>query len=123
MSNEHSAAEYTKSYLELQALQQIMDAELPKPEREFEGIPERRFRFDFAWPEHLIAVEIHGATHVGKGHTGGVGFTKDRQKMNLAAVHGWIVLEFTAEMLNADELVPTLKELFALMAEYEDGQG
>jgi len=112
----------TQSELELQALAQIRDAGFPEPEQQYEGIENRRYRFDFAWPQDLIAVEIHGGAWMGKGHTGGKGFSEDRRKMNLANLSGWMVFEFTADMLNADELVPTLKEAFEMM-EFLDGEG
>lgn len=32
-------------------------AKLPAPEREYRFDPERRWRFDFAWPDQMLAVE------------------------------------------------------------------
>jgi len=121
--NEQPLENYTKSHLEALALQQIRDAGFPEPEREVEGIEGKRYRFDFCWKEEGIAVEIHGATHTGKGHTSGKGFAEDRRKMNLANLNGWVVFEFTAEMLNQDELVPTLKEAFEMVEELNEEEG
>ena len=89
--------DYTKSRLEVLALQYMEEAGLPEPVREYEGIEGRRYRFDFCWPDQGIAMEIHGATYTGKGHTGGKGFESDRRKMNLANLEGWVVFEFTDE--------------------------
>ncbi len=33
---------------------------LPKPAREYRFHRERRWRFDFAWPDYKVAVEVEG---------------------------------------------------------------
>lgn len=57
------------------------------------------FRFDFAWPDRLLAVEIHGGLHKGTkgGHTSGTGRYRDMRKHNIAALLGWTVLEFSPQ--------------------------
>lgn len=47
---------------ESEFLAQISVAGVPLPAVEYRGIPGRRFRFDFAWPELMLAVEIEGKT-------------------------------------------------------------
>jgi hypothetical protein len=37
---------------------QIGQLSLPIPHREFQFHPERKFRADFAWPSHMLIVEI-----------------------------------------------------------------
>src|SRR5690606_23813772 len=69
------------------------------PESEFEFFPDRKFRFDFAWPEYLVAVELQGATWVKSGHTSGRGVQRDCEKANLAVLQGWRVLHFTGDDL------------------------
>lgn len=55
--------------------------------------PERRWRFDAAWPSVKVALEIDGGTWMGKGgHTTGAGHRKDREKSNAAQIRGWMVL-------------------------------
>ena len=66
---------------------------------EYQGIPGRRFRFDFAWPEHKLAVEIDGGTWTRGRHVRPTGYAKDCEKMNLAQLEGWRVLRFTTEMV------------------------
>lgn len=61
--------------------------------------PERRWRFDYCWPQRRIALEIHGGVFSKSRHTTGEGFTKDRAKMNEAAILGWLVIEATSEQL------------------------
>jgi len=74
------------------------DKQVPLPVnrdgKEYRVVPDRRWRFDYAYPELRIGIEIHGGIWVRGGHTRGSGFIKDREKMNRAAVAGWLVLEF-----------------------------
>ena len=67
---------------------------LPEPTPEHRFAPPRRWRLDFAWPEHRVAVEVHGAVYRQGRHTRGGGFLKDREKMNTAQLMGWKVLEY-----------------------------
>lgn len=75
----------------------VMLAPLPPHKTEYIFHHTRRWRFDYAWPELLIAMEVHGGIYTGGRHTNGKGFTEDRVKMNSAAVLGWHVLEVTPE--------------------------
>lgn len=54
--------------------------------------PVRKWRFDFAWPEHRVALEVEGGVWTGGRHTRGSGFVKDVEKYNAAGRLGWIVL-------------------------------
>ncbi len=58
---------------------------------------ERRWRFDFAWPDQMVALEVEGGVWKGKfgGHTSGKGFTKDCDKYNTATAMGWRVFRIT----------------------------
>lgn len=70
------------------------------PVREHVFCPGRKFRFDFAWPDKMIAVEIEGGTAFGKSrHSRGKGFETDCVKYNIAARLGWRVLRFTTSMV------------------------
>lgn len=71
-----------------------------QPVRELVFNPPRKWRFDFAWPEKLIAVEIDGGTWSGGRHSRGTGFARDCEKLNAAALNGWRVFRFTPDMLN-----------------------
>ena len=54
----------------------------------------RRWRFDFAIPARMIAVEIDGGGWVGGRHHRPLGATKDNEKMNTALLMGWRVFRF-----------------------------
>lgn len=70
---------------------------MPKMHREYKFLPDREFRFDFAWPSARVAVECEGYDHM-KTAT----YHKDITKYNLAAAHGWAVLRFTRRLLNKE---------------------
>lgn len=70
---------------------------LEQPIREYRFFDARGWRFDFAWPELKIAVEIEGAVGWGR-HTQKAGFTNDCDKYNQAALMGWHVFRFTSKM-------------------------
>lgn len=74
---------------------------LQHPVREFQFDQEnsRRWKFDFAWPFALVAVEIAGGTWISGGHSRGSGQDKDFEKLNAAALQGWHVLQFSTTML------------------------
>lgn len=72
---------------------------LPEYQKEVLFHPVRKWRFDYAWPNLKIAVEIHGGIHSGGRHTRGGGFVEDREKMNEAQLLGWIVLEVAPDHL------------------------
>ncbi len=58
--------------------------------------PTRKWRFDFAIPSRMIAIEYEGIYSDKSGHTTHKGYTKDTQKYNEAAKLGWTVLRYTA---------------------------
>ena len=82
------------SYLEEVLAAQIAQSDLPQPVREFRFAPPRRWRFDFAWVEQRLAVEVEGGVHTGGRHTRPVGFRQDCEKYNQAVLEGWRVLRF-----------------------------
>jgi very-short-patch-repair endonuclease len=90
----------SKSELEELLAFQIRAAELPEPEREYRFYPERRFRADFAFPKHKVLVEIHGGLYVPRsGHRTAKGVLRDMTKSNLAALGGWMYLQFSAKQV------------------------
>ena len=76
----------------------------PDPATELLFHPKRKWRFDYAWEEQKLALEVHGGIHSGGRHTRGRGFVEDRAKMNEAALLGWTVLEVTPEHIKSGQL-------------------
>lgn len=64
-------------------------------ESEYRFDKERKFRFDFALPENKIAIEYNGIMSEKSRHTSITGYSKDMSKLNLAAINGWRVLQYT----------------------------
>lgn len=87
------------STLEQLLMFQIRSARLPTPEREVRFHDKRKWRFDLAWPAHMLAMEIDGGTNAGGRHTRGKGFENDCEKLNAASVLGWRVLRATSAMV------------------------
>ena len=83
---------------------------LPAPEREYRFHPERRWRFDFAWPDRKLAVEIEGGQWVLGRHQRPDGFEKDCEKYNAAALAGWRVLRFTGRQVKSLEALRVVGE-------------
>ncbi|BBU05363.1 hypothetical protein [Aeromonas veronii] len=48
-------------------------AGFPDPATELLFHPKRKWRFDYAWPTRMIALEVHGGIHSGGRHTRGGG--------------------------------------------------
>ena len=80
-------------------MHQLMENQLDIPKAEYRFLKKRRFRFDFAWPDIMIAMEVEGGVWMkgGGGHTTGKGYTRDLEKYNLATLHGWKVYRFTTQ--------------------------
>lgn len=74
----------------------------PAPICEYRFDESRRWRFDFAWPDKRVAVEIDGGAWMNGRHTRGGGFEKDLEKLNAAVYLGWRVYRFTPGMLERD---------------------
>lgn len=66
-------------------------------EREYRFHPERKWRFDFAWPEQRVALEVEGGAWTRGRHTRSVGFINDCTKYNAATAAGWRVLRVTTD--------------------------
>jgi len=83
-------------------------AGLSAPTPEFRFHPIRRWRFDFCWPDLLIAVEQDGGLFIRGRHSGGAGQVRDMAKMNAAGKLGWRVFRFTPAEMASGEAVTFL---------------
>lgn len=71
----------------------------------------RRWKFDFAWLEQKVAVEVEGLNvrqnaagewQLSGRHATVTGFREDCVKYNAAALLGWIVLRFVSNQVSSD---------------------
>jgi len=70
---------------------------IPTPEYVFAR--PRRWRFDFAWIEKKIALEVEGGVFCNGRHVRGKGFINDMEKYNNAVFLGWRVLRYTPDQI------------------------
>jgi hypothetical protein len=79
---------------------QLRQAGHPLPIREHRfAAPARQWRLDGAYPSIKVGIECDGGTWTQGRHTRGYGFENDCEKLNLAALHGWLILRFTTDMI------------------------
>lgn len=72
---------------------------VPEALYEYKFHDTRKWRFDMAWPDKKLAVEINGGTWAYKPSHTGKGQVRDYEKGNAATLMGWRVLWFTTSML------------------------
>ena len=87
--------------------------DIPQPSPEYKFHPARRWRIDFAWPDHKLAVEIEGAVWSYGRHTRGSGFVKDIEKYNELTLMGWALLRFTPQQVKNGEAIKTIHRWFS----------
>lgn len=85
---------------------------LPDPVREYRFAPPRKWRFDYAWPDHKIALEYEGGVWTGGRHTRPKGYSADCEKYSRAAILGWCVIRVTEGMVAHGMAVELLEEAF-----------
>jgi hypothetical protein len=95
------------------AMQFFQSHGLPAPAAELKFHPERRWRFDYAWPALKIALEVEGGIWSGGRHTSPQGFVKDMAKYNAAACLGWRVLRVAPKDLLTLATAKMVKEASA----------
>ena len=99
-----------QSHLEDRLARWIEREGLPRSVQQFRfAAPDRQWRFDFAWPELGIAVEIEGGEFVHGRHNRGGALTLDAEKYNAAAQRGWFVFRVTTKMFGTGEAFETVK--------------
>lgn len=62
------------------------------------------WRFDRAWLNRRVFVELEGGVYVGGRHTRGSGYSSDCAKYNAATLLSWRGLRFTSQMLKSDPM-------------------
>lgn len=74
----------------------------------------RGWRFDFAFPEKKIAIEIEGGVWSGGRHTRGYGYKADIEKYNAAAMQGWKLNRFTADDLRSGKFEHDMRNILKI---------
>lgn len=81
------------------------------PTEEYQFHSERKWRFDFCWPDKKIAVEVEGGVFTNGRHTRGSGYIKDLEKYNAAVMEGWKLLRYTPDQMKKLSTITQIKEL------------
>ena len=88
------------------------------PEHRFH--PLRKWRFDWAWPDQMLALEIEGGVWVGGRHTSGAGFVKDMEKYNAATLLGWRILRVTPSQMKNGEAYDLIDQALGRIPENDN---
>lgn len=62
--------------------------------QEYKFHDERKWRFDYAFIDQKVAIEINGGTYICGRHNRAGSVLKDYEKLNHAASNGWLVFQF-----------------------------
>lgn len=100
----------SESQLEAHLVGLLRLRRLPAPEREHRFAPPRRWRFDLAWPDRMLAVEVEGGLWIAGRHNRPAGMLADMEKYNAAALAGWRVLRFAREHILSGEAIETIRQ-------------
>lgn len=102
-----------QSELELDFLAWLGEEGIAAPVSELAFAPPRKWRFDFAWPTHWLAVEIEGGLYRGGRHQSLKGFVADAEKYETALRLGWRVYRVPGPWVTKrrPEVITTLRRL------------
>jgi hypothetical protein len=75
---------------------------------EYQFLKNRKFRFDWAFPDLKIGIEYEGIFSERSRHTNKIGYSRDAEKYNAAANRGWKVFRYTA--INYKSMVKDLDQ-------------
>ena len=88
-------------------------------EREHRFHPTRKWRFDFAWPEFLVALEIEGGLWSKGRHVNPQGFISDCEKYNEASSLGWAVIRCPPTFISS-KMVTWVKDVIQRRSSIRD---
>lgn len=106
----------SKSALEAELALQIKALGLPEPVREYRAIKGRKFRFDFAWLDARLLVEVNGGTYTRGAHSTGQGIARDYEKIRLGQDCGWKVYPFDGKAIKSGEAVEIIRQALEALA-------
>ncbi len=91
------------------------DRTILTPIREYRFHPTRKWRFDFAWPDYKVAVEVEGVLWQGGGgrHQRVQGFLRDAEKYEAATLLGWTVYRVPGPWIDdrPDKVLTVIRQL------------
>ena len=91
---------------------QLIEAGFTGYVREYKFHPKRGFRFDFCFKDIKLALEVNGGVYSKGGHTSGPGYSKDMEKLALAAIEGYTVIQMTTGQVSNGQGIEWVQEYF-----------
>lgn len=79
---------------------------------EYRFHPQRRWRFDFALPSLLLAIEVDGGIFTAGRHSRGIGQEADMVKGNEAILLCWSVLHFSTRHVHSGHAFDMVKQVY-----------
>lgn len=95
-----------RSELEIDMDRQMVEHQIQTPTLEHRFDPVRKWRFDFAWPNLMLALEVEGSVHRIKGR-----FKSDIEKYAMAQLAGWTVLRVARAQIKNGQAILWLQEM------------
>ena len=92
---------------------------LPAPVFELRFHSVRRWRFDLAFPDQKVALEVQGGIFTGGRHNRGAAMLKEWVKLNTAAAMGWRLLYCQPKDLCMSQTVDIIREALEYEPENE----
>ena len=89
---------------------QMQEAGLSGFVREYQAIEGRRFKWDFAFVEDRLLIEVQGAVWVKGGHSTGVGITRDCEKFSIASANKWFTIPVTTDHVKNGKALEWIKQ-------------
>ena len=91
---------------------QLKSAKITGFTREYKFHSNRRWRFDFAWVDLNIGVDVEGGIWLPRsGHNTGVGISRDVEKGNALTLLGWKLIRVTGKMIKSGEALNIIEKL------------
>ena len=95
MTEQQTATE--KKKMRSNSFLECLNAMFPGWIAEHRFYPGRMWRFDYANPSRMLAIEIEGAIFANGRHSRGAGMAGDMEKYNKAELYGWTILRYPAQ--------------------------
>lgn len=73
----------------------------------------RKWRFDHAWLDAKLALEVQGGLFRGGRHVRGAALLKEHEKLNAAAILGWRILYCSPRELETGDIFATIMAALA----------
>lgn len=103
------AKDKTSQHLIFFSLLDSVNIRRPIPEYVFH--PTRKWRFDYAFLEEKVALEIEGGIYIGGRHSRGAGMQGDFEKYNEASLLGWRIIKCVPKDLCKTNTIQMLRKL------------